>query len=542
MAVDPFTPGFRFERYEIVEQLGEGGMGAVWKARHLKLQKSVVIKTLKLDLAKSAQARGRFLREGEAASKIRHPNVVEIFDVGELDGVPYLVMELLEGSDFQQLLDQRGALNVMEVADIMVPVCAAVSAAHDAGVIHRDLKPQNIFLARGRDRGMQPKVLDFGISRVLDDDRNVHTATSALLGTPRYMSPEQARGAKHVDLRSDQYSLGVMLYQAATGRLPIDESVLYEILRRVVHGEYERPRVFRPDLPEHFEAIILRAMSLRPDARFPSVRALGAALLPYVSDRTRVLFGDSFHGGDTLPLDVVAAPLQVLPRASEVAAPTGFAPVSSPPTRDAYESASRSPPVGSMLSPAHAPSIFVPDVRHGQVASVSTTMDAAREVDTLPVSKPRSRRWLGAMLLACLGLATCVGVVMVALTSSPPAHSSETANPALVPQSQRPTTASPPVTPTVNVPHAAPAAAPPIVVARPTALQGAVAPTADVPSSPRPASPARVVGNDRRGGATGRTPRQRETRSASPQLAPMVLAPAQTGGHLPTTSGGLAVD
>ncbi len=541
MAVDPFAPGFRFDRYEITEQIGEGGMGAVWKARHLKLQKFVVIKTLKQDLAKNAQARGRFLREGEAASKIRHPNVVEIFDVGELDDIPYIVMEFLEGHDFQQLLDQRGALPLQELTDVMVPVCAAVSAAHDAGVIHRDLKPQNIFLSRGRDRGTQPKVLDFGISRVLDSEpHHAQTATSALLGTPRFMAPEQARGAKHVDLRSDQYSLGVMLYLSATGRLPIEETVLYELLRRVVHGEYERPRNIRPDIPDHFERIILRAMALRTESRFPSVRALGAELLPYASERTRVLYGDSFVGaGDTLPIGVFNAPQTY----QEPPAPplTPMAPVWSAPQTHA-------PPMPS----APAPAPFVAYTRPSTEPSNTTTMDAALEVTTLPLPEPRSRRWIGGALLAVAGLATCVGIGVVASTSSSSPSRSEVASPNTAPSQEPHAAVAPPPlarapvaqAPVAQAPVAEVPVAPPTVVPRvaPAPAAQPIAPAVAARVAPTVTPTARHGGGDRLGApSSGRSGRDRIPRAASQGMVPMVVSPRPIG-QPPTTSGGLAVD
>ncbi|MFO0649914.1 MAG: protein kinase [Polyangiales bacterium] len=302
MGAEKFTESFRFDRYEIGSLLGEGGMGSVWKATHLKLQKPVVIKTLRPEHARSDTTRARFVREGEAASRIRHPNVVEIFDVAEFEGSPYLVMEFLEGEDLRALLRRRGVLSLDAIVDVMLPVCNAVAAAHDAGVVHRDLKPENIFLSRTRDGALVPKVLDFGISRIDDGALSNQTTTGALLGTPRYMSPEQARGERGIDARSDQYALGVILYECATGRVPVDEGALYEVLRRTIHGEFAPPRAHRPELPADFEAVILRALSLAPASRFPSVRALAAALLPFGDDIAKVRHSPSLAPRfDTLP-------------------------------------------------------------------------------------------------------------------------------------------------------------------------------------------------------------------------------------------------
>ncbi len=303
---DPFVPGATFGRYEIIERIGEGGMASVWKAMHLGLRKPVAIKTLRADLTASDRARERFLREGEAIARIRHAHVVEVHDVGIAGDIPYLVMEFLEGEDLRAHLVRRGALPLIEVADIVVPICAALALAHEEDVVHRDIKPGNIFLARTRDRGVVPKVLDFGVSRLRDDRTGrIHTGTAVVLGTPRYMAPEQVRGARDVDGRADQYSLGVILYQASTGQVPIDDTAVFELLRRVVSGDFPPPRRVRPDLPEAFERVVLRAMATRPDDRFASMRDLGSALLPFASERTRVLYTDTLHSVD----GIVAPPL-----------------------------------------------------------------------------------------------------------------------------------------------------------------------------------------------------------------------------------------
>ncbi len=295
-AEDPFVPGGTFGRYEIVDRIGEGGMASVWKAMHLGLRKPVAIKTLRADLTASERARERFLREGEAIARIRHANVVEVHDVGIVGDTPYLVMEFLEGEDLRSFFVRRGALPLVELADLAVPVCAALAFAHDEGVVHRDVKPGNVFLARTRDRGLTPKVLDFGVSRLRDDRMGrVHTGTAVVLGTPRYMAPEQVRGARDVDGRADQYSLGVILYQGATGRVPIDDAAVFELLRKVVNGDFPTPRSVRPELPETFERVVLRAMATRPEQRFASMRDLGAALLPFASERTRVLYSDTLN-------------------------------------------------------------------------------------------------------------------------------------------------------------------------------------------------------------------------------------------------------
>src|SRR5579883_3286070 len=229
------APGSQLGRYLLVRQLGAGGFGAVWEATHVDLKKRVVIKTLHPKLAQNADLRARFLREGEAASRIHHPHIVEMFDVGVDQGLPFLVMEFLEGETLASLIAREAPLPVMRIVDLMVPVIAAVLAAHREGIIHRDLKPENIFLAVTFIGEIQPKVLDFGISKMSGGPEGMSiTSTSAVMGTPYYMSPEQAGGTKNVDPRADQYSLGVILYECATKRKPFEGENLYALITKIV--------------------------------------------------------------------------------------------------------------------------------------------------------------------------------------------------------------------------------------------------------------------------------------------------------------------
>lgn len=293
--VNQLQPGSLFGRYQLQAKLGEGAMGTVWKALHLGLKKPVALKLLKGELASDATIRGRFVREGEAASRIRHPNVVDVYDAGECEGVPYLAMELLDGESLADKYEREGALPPEEIAEVMLPVLAAVSAAHQEGVVHRDLKPENIFLTRNHDGTVHPKVLDFGISRVVNDrSGRVRTQVDVILGTPHYMSPEQARAEGTIDDRSDQYAIGAILYEAATGRIAFDDAPLYLLLKRVAEGEFRAPRVLRPEVPLGLEAVILRAMALDPRHRFRSLRSMGASLLPFANERTRALWAATF--------------------------------------------------------------------------------------------------------------------------------------------------------------------------------------------------------------------------------------------------------
>jgi eukaryotic-like serine/threonine-protein kinase len=248
-------------RYVLVRLLGAGGMGAVYEGTHQELGKRVAVKLLQERYIASPTARQRFLLEGRAVARIRHPNVADVYDVGIEGEPPYLVMELLEGEDLARLLGREAPLSVQRAADLLIPVVAGVAAAHALGVVHRDLKPGNIFLASER-HGITPKVLDFGIAKLADGETSgAATESGTVIGTPHYMSPEQARGVSEIDAKSDQYSLGVVLYQMVTGRLPLAGVPLYAVIFKTVQGDFPAPRQLRPELPSAFEQLILRAMA-----------------------------------------------------------------------------------------------------------------------------------------------------------------------------------------------------------------------------------------------------------------------------------------
>jgi serine/threonine-protein kinase len=279
--------GSLFGAYVIERCIGHGGMGAVYEARHRELGKRVALKALHRRIAADPRARARFLAEGRATSRLRHPHVVDVSDHGILEGVPFLVMEFLEGETLERLIAREGPLSVERAVEIMLPVCAAVSATHQEGIVHRDLKPANIFVSRDRLGREQTKVLDFGVSKIESADVDGLTSTGALLGTPWYMSPEQAQDPRNAHAASDQYTLAVILAECVTGRRAFEGRSLYPVLRNIVLGAMLKPRSLRPELPERFEAIILRAASVDISARFPSVDDLARALLPFAPRSSR---------------------------------------------------------------------------------------------------------------------------------------------------------------------------------------------------------------------------------------------------------------
>jgi len=286
--------GSRFGGYVVGPCIGHGGMARIYRAEHEGLRRSVALKVLLDGFAQDPEGHERFLREGRIAAAIKHPNVVNIFDVGFQDATPYLVMELLEGQDLEALMYSQGSMPESALVDIIVPIVAGLAAVHDAGVIHRDLKPGNIFLARGRNEEIEPKLLDFGISKAAESEQfKLTTARGLLMGTPLYMSPEGIQGGEITPL-SDQYSLGVVLYECCTGFNPFAADTLAETVRRVTMGDFPPVAQQNPAVSKRMARIVGRAMSLDPSHRFSSLREMGRELLYLAGQRTRITWSLSF--------------------------------------------------------------------------------------------------------------------------------------------------------------------------------------------------------------------------------------------------------
>jgi eukaryotic-like serine/threonine-protein kinase len=302
----PAALGRSIGRYQLLEVLGRGGMGTVYRARQSQLEKLVALKLLDPLRAGKPGAMTRFLREARAAAQIRHPNVVEVFDVGFDDGSAFLAMELLEGHDLAAHLARRGRLELTETLDLLAPVLAGVRAAHEAGVVHRDLKPSNIFLARRGRTLVSPVVLDFGVSRLLDDEElGLGTLTSAdtLLGTAAYVAPEQAKQSRSADDRSDQYALGVVLYECATGHRPFKGANTYELLHAIATAPVRPPSQVNPSLPTTFDDVVLRALQRDPEQRFADLDAFAAALMAFAAPRTWMAWGRELKAKEGIERD-----------------------------------------------------------------------------------------------------------------------------------------------------------------------------------------------------------------------------------------------
>lgn len=294
-------PGTRLGCYRLVRLLGHGGMGSVFEAMHEGLGKRVALKTLHAFLGTGPDDRERFLREGRAAALLRHPHVVQVFDADHDpdSNTMFLVMEFLEGEDLHGFLEREGRVDAARATDLMLPVLAALAMVHAQGIVHRDLKPQNVFLAKNPCGDPLPKILDFGISKLQFDSGL--TPTGEVLGTPHYISPEHVLG-RTADARSDQFSMGVMLYELVSGERPFDGPNLPAVLASIVEHPVPALADRVPLAPAGFVAAVTRTLAKRPADRFESVQALGRALLPFGSERSRVLWGSVFQAPAAPPV------------------------------------------------------------------------------------------------------------------------------------------------------------------------------------------------------------------------------------------------
>ena len=274
-------------KYRVERILGKGGMGCVVQALHLALGTRVAVKFLLPDALDNQLAVERFLREARAAVRLRSEHVCRVHDVGTFeDGTPFMVMEFLDGSDLAAVVARQGPLPVATAVDHVLQACEAVAEAHASGVIHRDLKPANLFLTRRADGSPLIKVLDFGISKVTagESDEIDLTQTATVIGSPGYMSPEQLRSSRDVDVRTDVWSLGVILYQLVEGQPPFRATSITEVALRI--GMDPTPP-FTVTVPDGFPAVVFRALEKEPAARYRTVADFAAAIAPFGGSEAR---------------------------------------------------------------------------------------------------------------------------------------------------------------------------------------------------------------------------------------------------------------
>jgi serine/threonine protein kinase len=309
--------GTRFGPHEIVRPLAEGGMAIVYEARHVELEKRVAVKVLRRAYGAMPEVVERFLLEARMASRLQHPHVIGVSDVGVGEGRPFMVIDYLEGEDLFTLLSRAGKLPLARVADILLPVVSAVAAAHADGIVHRDLKPENVFLLGGKRRD-HPILLDFGISKVITSIKASATVSGRaltrmgdVLGTPQYMAPEQARGEARLDSRTDQYALGIVLYRCLTGMHPYPREDELEgvaaLAAALSRGEAPIASAAIAGLPAAVDALVARCLRPSPSDRFESVRDVGRALWPFASPMTQAVWAEEFGDPEEI-LERLATP------------------------------------------------------------------------------------------------------------------------------------------------------------------------------------------------------------------------------------------
>ncbi len=438
---DDLLPGSNFGGYEVVRKLGRGAFGGVYEALRMPLRKRCALKVLHREYVNYPDVINRFLREAEIVAQVDHPHIVAVFDLGIHDGRPFLAMEFLDGESLADRLDREGVIPPAEAVDLLLAVMSAVATVHERGVVHRDLKPDNVFLARNPTGQTQPKLLDFGVAKVKREGRPL-TMSRAMVGTPSYMAPEQAQEARDVGPAADQWSLAVILFEALTGQCPFEGRSLLEILNAVTSKPVPRLRTFSPALPQGLDDVLFRAMQRPPLSRWPSVQAFGEALRPYASVAGQANW-----------------------------APFYTAEIAYVPTLHQW---------GDAAEPAPAPPLARP------LADLSRALAVPQDTLALPPTPRRTDRTQGLLFGAGAMLMTMLlGGVWLAYSRAhaAPTTSATTVTAPAAPQPAVPT----PVTVVAAMPRVAPAlAAPPMPVAAPVVI---AAPTAPAPRAPVVAAP-----------------------------------------------------
>jgi serine/threonine-protein kinase len=452
------------ERFRLQRLLGRGGMGSVWLAQHLGLDIPCAVKFIEGEYGQLPEAQARFGREAKAAAALRSPHVVQILDHGVWEGTPYMAMELLDGEDFGKRLQRIGRMAPQEVCTIVTQVTRALTKAHSAGIVHRDLKPDNIFLVKDDDREIA-KILDFGIAKLAGALEGSATKTGAMLGTPYYMSPEQAQGIKAVDHRSDLWSLAVIVFQALTGKLPFESEALGDLLVKIIVAPVPLPSQFAPDLPAALDRWWMKAANRDPNQRYQSAKEL--------SDGLALVFGQS-QLTDVMDRSELSAALASGGGYAPAMTPNGYGP-GAVPSPQPYNTPH---PQAGMMGMTPAPGMGTPH----PATHVITGAPMARtygEPPAPPKSKTGMFIGIGAAV-AVIGLAAVVGVAMKG-KKEPTAASAGGSPPAL---------SVPAVTPPPAASSVVTLAPPPTASASATVAAADPTPAAPTPAAPTPAAPA----------------------------------------------------
>jgi eukaryotic-like serine/threonine-protein kinase len=459
-------------KYLLSKKLGQGGMGSVWKAEHVQLRSPVAIKLIEQSIATNPEALARFLREAQSAASLRSPHVVQILDHGADHGVPYIAMELLDGESLASRLDRLRALPPVETAAILSQVARAMSKAHEAGIVHRDLKPDNIFLVKNDDEEVA-KVLDFGIAKAAGQQLgpSSSTRTGALLGTPYYMSPEQAEGNRLVDFRTDIWALGVIAFECILGRRPFESEAFGSLLLAICTRPLPVPSAFGP-VPAGFDAWFARACARETDARFPSAREAAV-------DLRRVCAGSA---AGLQPIDSHARTASAQtphPHTPHGQVPGGYLPTPyGQPTPTGGARPMTPYPAGPTANPFTASVEPTPFRRSKTPLVVGLSLAGVMALGALGIVKVMSK-------------SPDAGAVAAAMTPPSPPEPKATVEPTPAPKVEPAApVAAPAITPT-EAPSAAPTNDAPVVKARPATGRNRPRPTpTPVSPAPRPTAPA----------------------------------------------------
>ena len=446
--------GKHINNYEVVSLLGEGGMGTVYLAVHPIMGRKAAIKVLKPELARDESLVMRFFNEARAANAIRHPNIIDIIDVGLLpeDNVPYMLMEFLEGESLATRLERTRILEVSTAVEFASQTASALAAAHSKGIVHRDLKPDNLFLVPDEmvANGERVKVLDFGIAKLRDDMRgsSMKTRTGAIMGTASYMSPEQCQGLiEKLDHRTDIYALGIILYEMLCGAPPFVSEGFGDIIIMHVMKEPEAPQQRNPAVPDAVSAAILCALAKKPEDRFESMGEFQAALRGYALSHATPVHGMPSVGSTSIlegyhePL--ARRPVSAFDRTMATPAPVSVSPGTFP--------------------PSHIPTIVDPTTSPKQ--STTTFRTATGEVTHTALASTGKRKTIIAAA-SVIGFAAVGLAVTLLVTRSSPQPTVPTAPAVAVPEPEPVAIPAPPAAPPERIPaFEPPRPAPPPAVA-----------------------------------------------------------------------------
>jgi len=281
-------------KYQVIDRIGSGGMGQVFSALHLDLGERVALKFLRREALRYPELVQRFSTEARAAARIRSEHVARVFDVGQLpSGIPFIVMEFLEGKDLSEVLIQRGPLSIQLAVDYLLQACEALASAHAKGIVHRDIKPENLYLSKSGSGPGLIKVLDFGVSKLSLESAGVasnreYVRTTLPVGSPAYMSPEQIRECSDVDHRTDIWALGCALFELVTGQMPFEAPTLIQLGAAILEQEPTPLTQALPAAPRELEAVVSRCLSKDPAKRYSDIAELARALSPFASERARI--------------------------------------------------------------------------------------------------------------------------------------------------------------------------------------------------------------------------------------------------------------